>query len=103
MAKVEKDLNKKVIKLSSTLKRGETEFSEVEVAKPTVLSLKGLNMINVLNADVDTLTTLLPRITYPMLHKTEIQQLDIADFTELATATIGFFVKTEQTEEVMTA
>lgn len=90
--------NTKTIKLINPLKRGTKEFKEVTINKPNVNSLKGLTMLNVLNADVDSIRTLLPRVTNPVLCAADFNTMDITDFTELTTGVIGFFVKSEATE-----
>ena len=53
------------------IKRGEKEFTEITMLKPTVAALKGLKMFDVLQMDVDALQVLLPRVTQPMLHKND--------------------------------
>ncbi|OWZ82361.1 phage tail protein [Pasteurella multocida] len=83
----------KVIALSVPLMRGEQEIKEIQVMKPTVLSLKGLKMFDVLQVDVNAMEVLLPRITVPKLHKSDFAQMAVEDFTELATAAVSFLGK----------
>ena len=87
--------NAKFVTLQEPIKRGTSEISEITVMKPTVPALKGLKMFDLLQLDTDAYITLLPRITLPSINKNELLALDPADFTELTTATIGFFVKPE--------
>lgn len=88
----------KMIELINPIMRGEKEFKQITVLKPTVPALKGLKMLDVLQMDVDALQVLLPRITQPMLHKNDFINMEVDDFTELATAAIGFLGQKSATE-----
>lgn len=88
----------KMIELINPIVRGEKEFKEIIVLKPTVPALKGLKLVDVLQVDVDAMQLLLPRITQPMLHKADFTNMEVDDFTELATAAIGFLGKKSATE-----
>lgn len=83
----------KIIELINPITRGEKAFTEITVLKPTVPALKGLKMLDVLQMDVDALQVLLPRITQPMLHKADFINMEVDDFTDLATAAVGFLGK----------
>lgn len=87
-----------IVKLSQPIKRGEKEFSEITVIKPTIPALKGLKMLDVLQSDVNALTVLLPRVTQPMLHKNDFDSMEVSDFVELAGAAINFLVPTSDSE-----
>ena len=89
----------KIVTLDTPIKRNEKEFTEITVLKPTVAALKGLKMFDVLQMDVDALQVLLPRVTQPMLHKNDFINMEVADFTELVTAVIGFLAKNSAEEE----
>ena len=93
-----KNENQKTVELINPIVRGEKEFKEIIVSKPTVPALKGLKMLDVLQMDVDVLQVLLPRITQPMLHKNDFINMEVDDFTDLATAAIGFLGKKSATE-----
>lgn len=89
-----------VVTLSIAIQRGEQEIKEIQVMKPTVLSLKGLKIFDVLQVDVNAMEILLPRITVPKLHKADFAQMAVEDFTELAAAAVNFFGKNStETEE----
>ena len=95
--------NTKIITLTTPITRGENQITEITVNKPTVPALKGLKMFDVLQMDVDALQVLLPRVTSPVLHKADFATMEVADFTELAAAAVGFLgknseVATEATE-----
>lgn len=66
--------------------------------KPTVPALKGLKMFDVLQMDVDALQVLLARVTTLVLHKSDFVTMEVADFTELAAAAVGFLGKNSEVE-----
>lgn len=88
-----------IVKLSQPIKRGEKEFSEITVIKPTIPALRGLKMLDVLHSDVNALTVLLPRVTQPMLHKNDFDSMEVSDFVDLAGAALSFLAPTSDSEE----
>ena len=90
--------NSKIITLSTALLRGDKQITDITVNKPTVPALKGLKMFDVLQMDVDALQVLLPRVTSPVLHKADFATMEVADFTELAAAAVGFLGKNSEVE-----
>lgn len=78
------------ITLKSPLKRGEDTITEVELRKPKVGTLRGLQLSMIQAQDVAAVATLLTRITAPALDEGEIDALDIEDFTVLSMAVLGF-------------
>lgn len=90
--------NTKIITLTNPITRGENQITEITVNKPTVPALKGLKMFDVLQMDVDALQVLLPRVTSPVLHKADFATMEVADFTELAAAAVGFLGKNSEVE-----
>lgn len=85
--------NTATITLDTPIKRGDQVIEHVTVAKPTAGSLRNCSIVNVVQMDVTTLTTLLPRITTPTLTEADIKTMDVADLTAIATEVSGFFVK----------
>lgn len=90
--------NTKIITLTTPITRGENQITEITINKPTVPALKGLKMFDVLQMDVDALQVLLPRVTSPVLHKADFATMEVADFTELAAAAVGFLGKNSEVE-----
>ncbi|PTQ90274.1 phage tail assembly protein [Agitococcus lubricus] len=88
----------KTIMLDTPIKRGQQTINEVTVRKPNAGELRGLSLSSLLTLDVNELGKLLPRITTPILHEPDIQQLDPADLVELGTGAISFFVKKDKQE-----
>lgn len=71
-------------------------ITEVEVMKPTVGALRGLQLAMVQMQDTNALVKLLPRITRPALLPDQIEQLDPADWAALANRVSLFFMTAEQ-------
>ncbi|MDP0349660.1 phage tail assembly protein [Glaesserella parasuis] len=80
------DPNVTTVKLKVGIVRGEQTITEIQVRKPNIQALKGLKLLDLMQSDVNSIITLLPRITQPMLHKSDIDRLDVADFTKLTGA-----------------
>ena len=74
------------VKLKAGIVRGEQTITVIQVRKPNIQALKGLKLLDLMQSDVNSLITLLPRITQPMLNKSDIDRLDVADFTKLTGA-----------------
>ncbi|KFB99455.1 putative tail protein [Trabulsiella guamensis ATCC 49490] len=53
-------------------------------------SLRGLKLVNVLNMDVDSVATLLTRVTSPRLKLAEIYEMETQDFISLSEALVPF-------------
>ncbi|MBS0879009.1 phage tail assembly protein [Pantoea sp. JGM49] len=82
--------NENVVVFETPLKRGEMEISQVELIKPTAGSLRGVRLSDLCQSDVDSLLTVLPRITHPALTKPECNNLDPVDLIALGGKVIGF-------------
>jgi hypothetical protein len=82
------------IKIAVGITRGQQTIDVITLRKPKTHALRGLNLSDVLNANVNALIKLLPRITQPALSEDEVANLDLADFTKVSTGLIGFFVDT---------
>ncbi|GJA17788.1 phage tail assembly protein [Aeromonas caviae] len=73
----------KTVTLDSPIQRGEQTISEIVVRKPVAGQLRGLNMTDILQMDVNALSKLLPRITSPALTEVDISAMDPADLMQL--------------------
>lgn len=73
--------------------------TEITLRKPSTGELRGLSMVDILRMDVSAMMNLLPRITQPPLSVAQVSsEIDLEDFTELASKTVLFFAKKEQLE-----
>lgn len=79
------------ITLDTPIKRGTTEITEIKLRKPDTGALRGISLTEVLQMNVTTIQTLLPRISEPTLAKHEIAQLDAPDLLNIGIEITGFF------------
>jgi hypothetical protein len=91
------------ITLDFPLKRGEGEITSITLRKPMTGELRGVKLTDLLTLEVGAIKLLLPRISTPTLMPHEVDKLDPADLTELATTVAGFFVRKSTREALLTA
>ena len=72
-------MTQKTVTLDNPIHHGEQTISEIVVRKPMAGQLRGLNMTDILQMDVNALSKLLPRITSPALTEVDISAMDPAD------------------------
>lgn len=80
-----------LVKLTRPIERGETTISEITLSEPNAGSLRGVRLTDLLNGDVDAVTTVLPRISDPAIQQHEIRQLSAADLAQIAGEIMTFF------------
>ena len=85
-------MDNKAITLDQAIQRGEQTITDVQLRKPKAGEMRGLNMADVLQMDVNALTKLLPRITIPILTEAEIGNMDPADLLQLGSEVAGFLM-----------
>lgn len=88
------------ITLSESIKRGETSIDSIILRRPKTGELRGLNMQDLIQSDVNSIITLIPRISQPTLTPEETADLDPADFTEITGAIRGFFMTKVEVEAI---
>ncbi|MGL4507819.1 MAG: phage tail assembly protein [Aeromonas sobria] len=86
-------MENKTVTLDQAIQRGETTITEIQLRKPKAGEMRGLNMTDVVQMDVNALTKLLPRITIPILTETEIGNMDPADLLQLGSEVAGFLMR----------
>ncbi|QVK22191.1 phage tail assembly protein [Shewanella dokdonensis] len=72
-------MSTETVTLDNPISRGDTQITDITLRKPKAGELRGLNLNDILNMDVNSLTILLPRISSPMLTKDEARQLEPED------------------------
>ncbi|MCD8558380.1 MAG: phage tail assembly protein [Shewanella xiamenensis] len=82
----------KTVTLDNPITRGKEVISEIQLRKPKTGELRGLNVVDILNMDVNAVSNLLPRITSPLLTKEEVQELAAEDFVQLAGEVTSFLI-----------
>lgn len=80
-----------IVDLDEPIKIGNTEFTQIEVRKPSVPALKKIRISELLNGDVNSICTILPLCTTPTLTPAQINtQIDPVDIIQLGAAVIYF-------------
>lgn len=85
-------MNTAEITLDTPIKRGETTLTKITLSKPPSGSLRGVSVRAVLDMDVDTIVTVVPRISDPKLTQAEAASLDLPDLMQMGVALAGFFM-----------
>lgn len=80
------------IQLDTPLRRGDGEISEVTLRKPRSGELRGISLAELLQLQVNSLRTLLPRITTPMLNAPDVDRLEPADLMQLGLEVSSFLL-----------
>lgn len=80
------------ITLDTPIQRGTEVITEVTLRKPVAGELRGVHLTELLQMDVVSLQTVLPRITTPTLTKVDVAQMDPADLVQLGTEVAGFLL-----------
>lgn len=74
------------ITLEAPIKRGEQDIKTLQIRTPVSGDLRGLELFKLLQADVDSLAILLPRITQPTLTKADVYRLELIDLIKITAA-----------------
>ena len=87
-----------VVKLAQPIKKADgEERTTVTLREPLAGEMRGLSFTSIMQLDVETMTTLIPRIS----ELTERQMLNLSplNMTPLFTAVVGFFVHIDSAKE----
>ena len=79
------------VTLDTPIVRGDTVISQITIRKPKAGALRGLSLTDVLKLEFDAIAKLVPRVASPVLVEHDLADMDLADFTKVATAVVGFF------------
>lgn len=80
---------------------GEERLEWLTLRLPRAGELRGLNLLDLSQLDVDTLLTLLPRISTPTILRTFGAQLHPADLITIGKGVSGFFGSDKQRRELL--
>ncbi|MGM0563668.1 MAG: phage tail assembly protein [Pseudomonadota bacterium] len=80
------------IQLDVPIKRDGGDVTEVTIRKPQSGELRGLNLMDIMQLDVNAIIKLAPRVSSPVLTEAEVRQMEPADLTQLGTELAGFLV-----------
>ncbi|WP_392565133.1 phage tail assembly protein [Utexia brackfieldae] len=84
----------KEIKLSTPIVSGKNEITKVTVRKPVTGDLRGVKLLNFVDADIDSLAKVLPRISTPTLSEQDVYQMDLSDLTQFVVEISDFLKPT---------
>jgi len=84
------------VKLTTPVTIGKDKVSEITLREPSPGELRGVKLSNLLQLDVATVITVLPRVTTPYLDEGTVSKLPMKDFTKLGTTLMGFFVDADE-------
>lgn len=87
------------VPLDQPIQRGETKIDTLQIRKPGPGELRGLNLVDVAQLDVNALLKLLPRVAEPRINAAEAAALDIADLTALGAEIANFLQPARQRVE----
>ncbi|WP_369969867.1 phage tail assembly protein [Stenotrophomonas rhizophila] len=80
------------IELDVPIQRGEQLIESLQLRKPDAGSLRGIKLVDLLQMDVGAISTLLPRITTPILTAADVAKLDPADLVAVGQEVVTFFM-----------
>jgi hypothetical protein len=80
------------IALTTPLKRGDKDITEIILREPNAGALRGLSIGDVINAKVDALIVLVPRISEPKITEAEMRSMNLRDLAMLAGGISDFFL-----------
>lgn len=86
------DPNIRIVILENPIQRGDQAISKIEIRKPNVGMLRNLSLQDVLKWDINATNTVLSRVTSPTLNPTELNNMDVSDYTSLAVELTNFLV-----------
>ncbi len=80
------------IVLETPIKRGEQVIESLSLRKPSAGELRGVNLTDLLQLDVTTLQTVIPRISNPILTTADVAGMDPADLVTIGTEVADFLL-----------
>lgn len=90
----------KEVTLEHGFPRGAELITKLKVRKPRAGELRGLNIQDLLRADVNAVIGIIPRITDPILTREDADNLSTEDLAEVAGVVAGFFMNSAQRQMV---
>ncbi|WP_068634895.1 phage tail assembly protein [Thauera butanivorans] len=81
------------VQLDTPIQRGEQNITEVALRKPNAGELRGVALTALLAMDVESLVTVVPRISTPTLTTADVRGMDPADLVQIGGAVAGFLLQ----------
>ncbi|ENY81908.1 phage tail assembly protein [Sphingopyxis sp. MC1] len=76
--------------------RGDKVITDIRLRKPKGGELRGLNLQDLMAADVNAIITVLPRISDPIMTVADAESLEADDIAEAGGVITGFFFNSAQ-------
>lgn len=92
MKTITTDNTQNTITLDTPIKRGDQTITAVSLRKPNSGELRGLNLTDLLQMDVQALHRVLPRISTPMLTEADVSNMDLKDLLACGSMVAGFLL-----------
>lgn len=89
------NLDQRHVELEYPIERKDMTIQKITLNKPNVGTLRGLSLQKIAEFDVESITTLLTRITVPTLNRIEIESMEISDFSTISNEVAYFLVSAE--------
>lgn len=80
------------VTLDEPITRGTQLIKHITVRRPRAGELRGVQLVNLLQMDVGSLQTVLPRVTVPTLTAADVGNLAPADLVQLGTEVAAFLL-----------
>lgn len=91
------------VTLEKPIRRGDQVIEKLTLKKPMGGELRGLNLVQITQLDVNCLHKLLPRICTPAVIEADVADMDPADLLACAVEVAGFFLtKAQSTDSLET-
>lgn len=83
----------------------EIEITSVSVREPKTGELLGLGLSvsQIMNANIDHVTKIIPLVTNPMLDASDISQMSLGDVVAISNEIVGFFYNSQMREALKIA
>ncbi|MCF6221628.1 MAG: phage tail assembly protein [Robiginitomaculum sp.] len=79
----------KKITLTKPIENGDKKITSVTLRKPNAGEMRGLSLAEVAMLDIDTLITLIPRITTPSISEVQAEALPFEDIMAIGKALVA--------------
>lgn len=78
------------VTLKAPIILGETQVTEITLRKPCAGDMRGVTLNDVLQGDINAMTTVLPRIVTPLITPNHVSAMALDDLMVIQGAIIGF-------------
>lgn len=84
--------NEATVTLDAPVVRGTTTIEQVVVRKPNSGALRGTRLQALMDMDVESMITVIPRVTTPALTRAEVMLMEPGDLLQLSIEVVSFLL-----------